>query len=289
MSVADLTEAIAIVEHTGTKQPNDLKCASPADLRGLCRSGVHRSPTVGLCAGRVQANLVVLPQKYAYDFLLFCTRNRQSCPLLHVCDAGDPLVGPLAPGADLRTDLPGYMVYRHGKAVEQRTEILDLWKQDSVAFLIGCSFTCDGAFEKRRLPLRAAESGKNVPMYKTNIPVTPAGIFSSGTVVASMKPVPSTRIAEAVRLTSRYPHAHGAPLAVASGASIGIADIYSPDFGDAPEPLVGDDIPVFHACGVTPQCVLMACGENIPLAMTHAPGCMLVMDVLAEDSEEYIQ
>uniref|UniRef100_A0A7S1BHG2 DUF1445 domain-containing protein n=1 Tax=Corethron hystrix TaxID=216773 RepID=A0A7S1BHG2_9STRA len=297
MSAVDLIEAInlhdksqkAQIEEVRKKELPNLENLSPAELREKCRFGTFTRTTVGLCLGYVQANLVVLPKAFAYDFLLLCTRNKQSCPLLHVCDAGSPIPGHLAPTADLRKDLPGYVVYRHGVASERLTDISHLWNEDSVAFLIGCSFSYDGAFQKKKLPNRAASAGRNVPMYRTSVPVRPAGIFDRGTVVVSMKPIPSDRVAEEVRLTSRFPHAHGPPLAVGSGRSIGVEDIYSPDFGEAPLPLEGDDVPIFHACGVTPQSVLMACGENIPIAITHAPGKMFVTDILAEDFEDYIQ
>jgi uncharacterized protein YcsI (UPF0317 family) len=250
-----------------------LPAADPAEARAQFRSGVA-VPSSGWAPGYTQANMVVLPRDWAYDMLLFGQRNPQPVPLLDVTDAGS--VGTaLAAGADLRTDLPRYRVWRDGELVDEPTDVTDLWSEDLVAFLIGCSFSFETALLDAGVPVRNIEQGRNVSMYRTNRLCRPAGRLS-GPLVVSMRPVPAELVATAVQVTARMPQVHGAPVHVGNPSSLGIADLSRPDFGDPVEVSEGD-VPVFWACGVTPQAALMA--SRPPFAITHAPGHMFVTDV----------
>jgi len=246
----------------------------PREVRQRIREGQWTTPTAGLASGFVQANLVIVPEEYAYDFLLFTQRNPKSCPLLDVTEAGqvEPAV---APGADLRTDVPRYRVYRQGELAEELTDITPLWRDDLVSFLLGCSFTFEQALLRAGVPVRHLEEKCNVPMYVTNIPCRSAGVFS-GTMVVSMRPIPASLVSRAVQVTARYPGAHGAPVQVGDPGGIGIADLARPDFGD-PVPVRAGEIPVFWACGVTPQVAVMR--ARLPLVITHAPGYMFITDI----------
>jgi uncharacterized protein YcsI (UPF0317 family) len=247
--------------------------ADPAAARASFRAGLA-VPSSGWAPGHTQANLVVLPRDWAWDMLLFGQRNPQPVPLLDVTDAGSYRTV-LAPDADLRTDLPRYRVWRDGELVDEPTDVADLWTDDLVAFLIGCSFSFETALLDAGVPVRNIEQGRNVSMYRTNRECRPAGRLS-GPLVVSMRPVPGHLVATAVQVTARMPAVHGAPVHVGSPAALGITDLTRPDFGDPVEFAAGD-VPVFWACGVTPQAALMA--SRPPFAITHAPGHMFVTDV----------
>jgi uncharacterized protein YcsI (UPF0317 family) len=247
--------------------------ATPADARQRYRAGLA-VPTSGWAPGYTQANLVVLPRDWAFDMLLFAQRNAQPVPLLDVTDPGSARTA-LAPDADLRTDLPRYRVWRDGALVGEPTDVVDLWSEDLVAFLIGCSFSFEAALLDAGVPVRNIEQGRNVSMYRTNIDCRPAGRLS-GPLVVSMRPIPAAQVVTAVQLTGRMPDVHGAPVHIGSPASLGIADLSAPDFGDPVVPAEGD-VPVFWACGVTPQAALMA--SKPPFAITHAPGHMFITDI----------
>ena len=248
------------------------------DVRQACRRGEWTAQTSGLAPGYAQANLAILPVEFAADFLLFCQRNPKPCPLLDVTEAGSPIPKKIAPQADLRTDLPRYHVWEHGELVDEPTEIAELWQDDFVAFLIGCSFTFEAAILKAGIPVRHIEQGCNVPMYRTNIECSPAGAFH-GPMVVSMRPLTPADAIRAVQITSRYPSVHGAPVHLGLPEQIGITDLSRPDFGDA-VPTEEGELPVFWACGVTPQAVAMSAKPQ--LMITHAPGCMFVTDILEE-------
>ncbi|MGH7201073.1 MAG: putative hydro-lyase [Planctomycetaceae bacterium] len=235
-------------------------------------------PTPGLALGFVQANLVIVPREHAFDFLLFCQRNPKPCPLLDVTEPGDPVPAAFAPSADLRTDLPRYRIWQDGELVAEPTDVSDHWQEDFVAFLIGCSFTFEAALLRAGVPVRHIEQGVNVPMFKTNIACRPAGRLH-GPMVVSMRPLTPADAIRAVQVTSRYPQVHGAPVHVGLPEQIGISDLSQPDFGDAVA-VNEDELPVFWACGVTPQAVIMS--ARPPLAITHSPGCMFVTDVRDE-------
>ena len=247
----------------------------PATIRAAIRSGEWTTQTAGLAPGYTQANLVILPRDLAYDFLLFAVRNPKPCPIIDVTDAGSPIPAQAAPGADLRTDLPRYRVYEHGELVEEPTDVRHRWRDDMVAFLLGCSFTFEHALVEAGIPLRHLECGDGVPMYVTNRACVPAGSFS-GPLVVSMRPIREDQVAHASDISARYARAHGAPVHAGDPAALGITDLASPAWGD-PTEIRDGEIPVFWACGVTPQAVAMQ--ARPPLMITHAPGHMFVTDV----------
>jgi len=252
----------------------DGRTMTPAEVRAACRDGRLDRPTAGLADGFVQANLMVVPREAAFDFLLFCQRNPKPCPVIEVVEAGR--VEPrCAPGADLRTDLPRYRVYRDGRLEGERTDVRDRWSDDLVAFLIGCSFSFEEALAAAGVPLRHVEACSNVPMYRTRLDTAPAGRFQ-GPLVVSMRPIPAAQVPLAVRVTGRFERVHGSPVHVGEPAALGIADLARPDYGDPVEIRPGE-LPVFWACGVTPQAAAIA--SRLPFCITHAPGYMFVSDL----------
>jgi uncharacterized protein YcsI (UPF0317 family) len=262
----------------GRDPPADATVAAMEDAasaRAAIRRGEWTGPTAGLAPGYTQANLVMLPAADAFDFLRFCVRNPKPCPVLEVTDPGSPEPAATAPGADLRTDVPRYRVYRDGEPDGEPTDVRDEWRDDLVAFLIGCSFTFERALLAEGLPVRHIEQGVNVPMYRTSRDCHPAGRFA-GPLVVSMRPMTPEQAIRATQITSRYPTVHGAPVHVGDHEALGIADLATPDYGD-PVELRPGEIPVFWACGVTPQAV--AAASRPELMITHAPGHMFVTDV----------
>ncbi len=256
--------------------------ATGAEVRRQARSGALSGPTPGLALSYVQANLVVVPRDLAFDFLLFCQRNPKPCPLLDVTEPGCPEPRLVAPGADLRTDLPRYRVYRHGELVDEPADLKAWWRDDLVAFLLGCSFTFENALLQAGVPVRHVQTGCNVPMYRTNQPCRPAGVFH-GPMVVSMRPLTPAQVVTAVRICARFPRAHGTPVHFGDPAALGIRDISQPDFGDPVEIRPGE-VPVFWACGVTPQAVAME--VRPPFLITHKPGHMFVTDVRDVELEQ---
>lgn len=232
------------------------------------------APTAGWAGGYAQANLIAVPANWAYDVLLFCQRNPKPCPVLDVTDPGSATT-PLAPDADLRTDLPRYRVWRDGELVAEPTDITDIWRDDLVTFLIGCSFTFESALARSGVPLRHVEQGRNVAMYVTNRPCRPAGRIH-GPMVVSLRPIPAELTETAATVSGRMPAVHGAPVHAGDPGELGITDLTRPDFGDPVDAEPGD-IPMFWACGVTPQAAVM--DSRPPVAITHAPGHMFVTDV----------
>jgi uncharacterized protein YcsI (UPF0317 family) len=252
---------------------------TPKEIRSIIRRGKWDKPTAGIGLGFAQANLVILPQKYAFDFLLFCQRNPKPCPLLEVLEPGEYRVRELASDADIRTDLPRYHIYRRGKLTNSVKSIKDLWMDDLVAFLLGCSFSFEEALLRAKVPVRHIEENRNVPMYISSLRCKPAGVFR-GPMVVTMRPVPAEKISRAVQITSRYPYVHGAPVHIGDPGKIGIRTLVKPDFGD-PVTIRKGEVPVFWACGVTPQAVVMEAKPN--LCITHAPGHMFLSDILNEE------
>lgn len=242
--------------------------------RLACRNG-HAASTAGFAPGYVQGNLAILPEKFAAAFHRFCQLNPKPCPIIGISEVGDPRIPSLGADLDIRTDLPRYRVWRDGAVVEEPTDIKAHWRDDLVAFVIGCSFSFEEALLADDIPIRHIERGVRVPMYRTNIACHPAGPFA-GPMVVSMRPLKPAAAIRAVQITSRFPSVHGAPVHLGLPRSIGIADIGKPDYGD-PVPVHDDEIPVFWACGVTPQAVIAA--AKVPFAITHAPGLMLVTDL----------
>jgi uncharacterized protein YcsI (UPF0317 family) len=248
---------------------------TPKEIRQAIRQGRYTGGTSGLALGFVQANLVILPRAQAYDFLVFCQRNPRPCPLIEVTDPGNPEPAGVAAGADLRTDVPRYRIYREGRLDAEVTDIAKEWRDDLVAFLLGCSFTFENALLQSGVPVRNIEENRIVSMWRTSLQCRPAGIFR-GPMVVSMRPIPAPLIPRAVTATARYPMAHGAPVHVGDPARIGIADVHKPDWGDAVTIHAGEE-PVFWACGVTPQAVALE--ARPPLVITHAPGHMFITDL----------
>ena len=251
------------------------------EIRARIRGGEHSGPTGGLASGHVQTNLVILPQDYAFDFLKFCVRNPKPCPALEVTDVGSPVPPVMAPGADLRTDVPKYRVYEHGQLVDEPTDILSYWRDDLVSFLIGCSFTFEKALLDAGLRLAHLEQDRNVPMYVTGRECVPSGPFS-GPMVVSMRPYRPDEIPLAVTVSSRYPMMHGAPVHIGDPEALGVRNLEEPEFGD-PISIDEDQIPIFWACGVTPQAVAMKVAP--PLVITHSPGHMFITDRLNGEYE----
>ena len=248
------------------------------DVRRLCRNGGHVGPTSGMAPGFVQGNLAVLPKEYAADFVRFCQLNPKPCPLIGMSPApGDHRVPELGADLDIATDLPRYRVWRDGVLVEEPTDIRTHWRDDLVAFVLGCSFSFEEALIEDGIELRHIACGSNVPMYRTSIETVPVGPFR-GPMVVSMRPLRPDRAIRAVQITSRFPSVHGAPVHIGLPGLIGIRDLARPDYGDPPPRLDPGHIPVFWACGVTPQVAVL--NAKPPLCITHKPGAMLITDRL---------
>jgi len=248
---------------------------SPATLRARIREGQHNGNTSGLAPGYVQCNVVILPGDWANDFLRFCQLNPKPCPLIATSNSpGDPALPPLG-DIDIRSDVPSYRVFKNGSFTEEVSDIQGLWRDDLVTFALGCSFSFEEALLADGLEVRNVSEGVNVPMYRTDIDCTPAGPFA-GQMVVSMRPFKAAEAIRAVQICTRFPSVHGAPIHLGDPSLIGIGDIAKPDYGD-PVTIAEDEIPLFWACGVTPQVALEA--AKPPLAITHSPGCMLVTDL----------
>jgi uncharacterized protein YcsI (UPF0317 family) len=243
--------------------------------RQRIRHGDLRGPTAGLAPGNVQANLVVLPQALAHDFLRFAQANPKPCPVLAVSEPGDPHLPALGADLDIRTDLPQYRVWRHGELIDEPRRLHHVWRADLVSFALGCSFSFEEALVEQGIELRHISRGSNVPMYRTSIACAPAGPFA-GPLVVSMRPLKPADAIRAIQITSRFPAVHGAPVHIGLPSAIGIIDLDKPDYGD-PVPVHDDELPVFWACGVTPQAVIAQAKPEF--CITHAPGSMLITDL----------
>lgn len=257
-----------------------LRDSSLTEVRAAIRSGQYRSHTAGLGRGYLQANLAIMPEAYALDFMRYCQRNPKPCPLTGVSDTGNPSMFTMGSDIDIRTDIPAYNVYREGRLDGSVADITDIWQDDFVVFALGCSFTFEHALQKAGISLWHIDNDKTVPMFRSNIDTVPAGPFS-GKMVVSMRAIPEARVREAVDISRRYPLAHGAPVFWGDPERLGIGDISAPDWGD-PAPVPEGHLPVFWACGVTPQVAIEA--ARLPICITHKPGHMLITDI-AEDAE----
>jgi len=244
-------------------------------MRRRIRDGHIVGQTSGLAPGFVQGNLVVLPQAYAAEFLLYCQRNPKPCPVLAVGDPGDPALSALGEDLDVRSDVPMYRIWRDGVLVEETHDATRHWRGDLVSFVLGCSFSFEQALIGEGIRLRHVEQGRNVAMYRTSVPTASAGRFS-GPLVVSMRPMRAADAIRAIQVTSRYPAVHGAPVHFGDPSLIGIGDLSRPDFGD-PVEILDDEVPVFWACGVTPQAAVAAAKPEF--CITHSPGSMLITDL----------
>ncbi len=251
---------------------------TPLELRQQIRSGKHKTTTAGQALGHLQGNLVILPADWALDFAIFCQRNPKPCPLLAISDIGDPVLPSLGEDLNLCSDLPKYRIWENGVLHAEVHDISDIWQDDFVAFVIGCSFSFEEALINSGLGVRHIEEGSEGSMYITNIETKKAGAFE-GSLVVSMRPYTEANAIRAVEITGRFPMAHGAPVHFGDPSKIGVADLSEPDFGVAVT-FREDEIPVFWACGVTPQNVIL--NAKIPFAITHAPGYMFVGDLKDE-------
>ncbi len=258
-----------------TQRATTIPDTAASTARAAFRAGAVR-PTSGEAPGMTQANLIALPSDWAWDFLLYAQRNPKPCPVLDVIEAGGHRTV-LAQDADVRSDLPLYRVWRDGALAQELPDVRPLWGEvpDLVTFLIGCSFTFETALQEAGIEVRHIADGGNVPMYRTDRPCRPAGRLH-GPLVVSMRPIPADRVADAVTISARFPAVHGAPVHVGDPAGLGIEDLGRPDFGE-PVRIQDGEIPVFWACGVTPQAAVMDSG--VPFAITHAPGHMFITDV----------
>ena len=248
---------------------------SPGDVRRAIRAGKHRGHTAGIARGYVQGNVCILPREYAEEFRLFCERNPKPCPLLAQSQPGDPRLPELGADLDIRTDVPRYRVFRDGVLEDEVTSLDNLWREDLVTFVLGCSFSFEEALMAAGLRLRYVEQGRNVPMYRTSIETVAAGRFR-GKLVVSMRPFKPADAIRAIEITSRYPRVHGAPVHIGRPELIGIANLRQPWAGDATE-VLEDELPLYWACGITPQSVVLDARPS--LCITHAPGHMLVTDL----------
>ena len=251
------------------------------DARMAIRGGHVRGDTSSMAPGYVQANLAIIPKAWAYDFLKFCQRNPKPCPLLGVSEAGEVGMPQLAGELDIRTDLSGYRVWREGLFSEDVESLRNLWRDDFVTFAIGCSFSFEQALLAHGVSVRNVEQDVNVSMFITNIRTEPSGPFS-GPVVVTMRPMQAREAIRAVQITARYPKVHGAPIHFGDPSAIGIRDLSRPDFGEAVDVREGE-VPVFWACGVTPQMAIQQ--AKLPICITHIPGHMLVTDLLNSELE----
>lgn len=252
-----------------------MKFRTGRELREAAKKKIFKEQTSGQASGYVQANLAILPAEWAFDFMIFAQRNPKPCPLVEVGDIGNPYTSFCADHADIRTDIPKYHVYRDGVMVEELYDICDIWQDDFVFFLLGCSFTFEQALLQADLDVRHITEKTNVPMYKTNIPCHSAGKFKESPMVVSMRPFKSKDVIKAIEVTRDFPAVHGSPVHVGNSLEIGIKDISKPDFGE-PVTIKEGEVPVFWACGVTPQMAAMV--AKPPLMITHAPGYMFVGD-----------
>lgn len=250
--------------------------STPAQVRDQIRSGHWGKNTSGLASGYVQGNIVILPKAWADDFLKFATLNPKACPIVGMSEnPGDFLLPNVGENVDIRSDVSSYKIFRDGEFKQEVSDITDFWQDDLVTFVLGCSFSFEEPLIADGLEVRNITENVNVPMYRTNIECQSAGPFS-GTTVVSMRPMVPKDAIRAIQICSRFPSVHGAPLHFGNPEMIGINNINQPDFGDAVTIKEGE-VPVFWACGVTPQVALEQ--AKPPFCITHSPGCMLVTDI----------
>jgi uncharacterized protein YcsI (UPF0317 family) len=248
---------------------------TPYEFRQTVRRGEFSGNTAGICEGYIQANLAIMPLKYANDFQKFCDANPKPCPVLAVSEPGSPALPTLGKDIDVRTDVPGFFIYRDGRFVGEERSLAHLWQNDFVVFAIGCSYSFEYILLRAGLPIRHLELGCGVPAYDTNFPNVPAGLFG-GNLVVSMRPFKAADAIRAIEITSRHPNVHGSPVHFGDPAEIGIKDLNKADYSDRSEVRAGE-FPVFWACGITPQVAIIS--ARLPLGIGHAPGHMLVTDI----------
>lgn len=252
-----------------------VKSVEHKKIKAQIRQGHYKDHTSGLLESFAQFNIVILPAKFAEDFHGFCQKNKVCCPLILVSSPGEFWLKPLG-DVNIKTDVPAYWVYENGKKTREYNDISEIWQDDFVTFVVGCSFTFEHSLRAADIPLLHVEQGKNVAMYNTNIPLKPVGCFS-GDMVVSMRWIDKNQVEDVVAITAQYPDFHGAPVHIGSAKEIGINDIQSPDYGDYVAPINDDMLPVFWGCGVSTQVALEQ--SKLELAIAHKPGCMLIGDI----------
>lgn len=248
------------------------------DIRAQIRSGRYQTNTSGLMPDLVQGNLVVLPESSAQEFVSYCQANPRPCPIIGISEPGNPALPQLGDDIDIRTDVPEYHIFKDGQLSESCRDIASHWHADSVAIILGCSFSFEQALMSAGLPVRNIEMGRNVSMYNTELATVSTANFACNMVV-SMRPYKAAEIESVSKITGQFSKTHGAPIHTGKPGEIGISDLTQPDYGD-PVPLQADDVPVFWACGVTAQAA--ALHARLPLVITHAPGKMLITDLSYE-------
>ncbi|PCJ60311.1 MAG: DUF1445 domain-containing protein [Planctomycetota bacterium] len=258
---------------------NNFSYITPKENRALIRGGKYTQQTSGMSMGYLQVNVVILPKDFANDFQKYCVNNSKACPLLEVTDVGSIDAGKLATEVDVRVDLPKYQIFKNGLLVDSPDDILNYWQDDFVTFYLGCSFSFEDKLLEEGFKLRHIVEGRNVPMYKSNLPCASVGPFK-GNMVVSMRPFLKEDISKVSQITKEFSFAHGDPIHMGDPEAIGIGDINNPDFGDAVT-INSNEIPVFWACGVTALEAVKS--AKLDIAITHAPGCMLICDVLSDD------
>lgn len=258
-----------------------LETSIPSDVRQAIRSGRWRGNTKRLALGRHQANVTILPERYAFDFMRFCFRNPKALPLLDVCEPGDPVPRHAAPDADLRTDVGEYLVLRDGQIMDRVRTLEPIWRSDHVAFLTGCNLSIDRVMLDSGIPFPHLVDEQAFPaQFRSSISCSTAGRFH-GPLVVSLRPVPDALVIPLVELTSRYRQSHGAPIHVGDPAVIGIHDLERVDWG-RPNAIPPGHTPMFWACGITAQAVAIA--SAIPEMIVHKPGHMFVTDLIVRES-----
>lgn len=262
----------------------DYRNMKPEEIWKKIRAGEITGPTAGMCAGYAQANLVILPKEYAEDFRQFAEKNPKPCPILEIIE-GSPAIHAMGEGANLVTDIPRYFIYKNGVKVDEVTDASSYWQDDFVGFLIGCSFSFEEALLQAGIDVRHISMGCNVPMFKTSIECEKAGVFE-GPLVCSMRPMTPENAKIAAEITGRYPNVHGAPVQIGDPEAIGVKDVMKPDYGDPVEFHEGE-IPVFWACGVTPQAAIER--AKPPIVITHAPGHMFITNVKNAELNDYLE
>ena len=253
----------------------------PYHLRLAFRGGLDVLSTARLAPGCIQGNLVILPSAHAKEFEAFCRANPRPCPLLGVSEKGSPQLPQLGRDLDVRTDLSRYRVWRDGRIAAEPQDVRDVWSEDLVAFVLGCSYSFEQALVEAGIRLKHWERGENSPYFSTSLDTVPVGPFR-GKLVVSMRALAASDVEKAIKITARYPTVHGAPIHVGDPAAIGIRDLARPDGGQPMEVAPGE-LPVFWACGVTPENAIA--NARLPLCITHKPGAMVITDLLNKSLE----
>ncbi|KAF0980254.1 hypothetical protein FDP41_013468 [Naegleria fowleri] len=258
---------------------------TPNEFRKLIRSGEFRSITSGYCEGYIQANLVILPQKFADEFEQFCKLNHAPCPVLEKLQPGEikpKLLIHEENECDIRKDIPKYRVYKNGVFVEETSDVSNYWRDDLVTFLIGCSFSFERALQQNGIEVRNITEKKNVSMYNTNMICKTSSEFKYLNrkpipMVVSMRPIPKDKVDLAVKITEQFTTTHGGPVHCGDPNEIGISDLNRVDYGESVTIHEGE-IPCFWACGVTSSIAALSIQEA-DLCITHAPGNMFISDL----------